>query len=256
MLFLYQKKELHNPWLLAILFGTLIGFKVYTGIAFLAGFGLFAWYHLFIHKRLQPFLLFLFACMLSACIFLPVNAKSGGLFFLPFDKVRDFITYKPLGFYDWELRWIVYYDHHNVLRLLQLGLSMTVLYLIAQFSIKVIGIFPYKKTITFLQKEVVFFCYGIVVFSLLLGMFISQKANFAESYNFFLPASIILSILTSLSLAFFLKDKSRVVQISVALIIVIIIIPRWLYRVHFTFSHTTSFSGISNDELASYTFLC
>ncbi len=244
--------------IISILIGTLAGFKVYTGILALAGLGFLALYNLVFKKDWRISGIFVLSCILSAIIFVPVNANSGGIFFNPVDRARDFVAYQPLGLHDWEMRWRVYLEHNNYIRLVQYGIMMTVVYFLAQFGIKLIGIIPYKKSLSLLDNEKKVFIYGAMLFSFLTGLFFNQTANPSESYNFLIAGSFFLTILTSLTLAQFLKNKKMIFKFIVIFLIIGVTIPRWIYvqRKYLPqYIIPGTFNGVSNEELGTYSFL-
>jgi len=256
LFFKYLDNKYKNIFVLSILFGTLVGFKVYTAIGLLAGLGMIGLYHLVLKRRVDTLIIFIISVVLSAIIFFPVNGNSGGIFFLPFEKVRDFITYKPLGFFDMELRWRIFQEYHNVPRIIHLGILMSIVYFVIQFGTKLIGFVPYKKTFILLGREKILFCLTIIFISIVTGSFISLKANPAESYNFYLPGVLILCLISSLTLTLFLDKKPLPFVICFSLLLITFSMPRWFYRIVTLAPHAiTDFSGISYSELASYDFL-
>ncbi len=249
---------LKSSIIISILIGTLVGFKVYTGLLALSGLGFLAIYQWVIKRDLKILGMFLIACILSLIIFIPVNKNSGGIFLNPIDRARDFITYKPLGLSDWELRFRIYLEHKNYPRLIQYGIMMTVVYFFAQFGVKLIGLIPYKKMLQQLGNEKKVFIYGSMLIMFFIGLFFNQAANPAESYNFFIAGALFLTILTSLILSQFLDKKSLIFQLIFIVFIAGVTMPRWIYvQINYFpfYTITGSFYGISSDELASFNFL-
>lgn len=251
-----SKKNVTQFGLIAFLFGTLIGFKVYTGIALSIGLGIVSLYRFLVKKDYTLIIVSISAMVISLVVFLPVNAHSGGMIFLPFERPRDFITYKNLGFFDMELRWRVYLEHKNNLRLIQYGILMSIVYLVAQYGIKILGFIPIKKTLRILGNEMSIGLYVASLATILIGIFFSQRAHIADSFNFFLPASLLLTFIFSLHLSLLLEHKRKIGLIIITLVI-IITIPRWFHEVaqvgNSLISQNESY--ISQDELKSYQFL-
>lgn len=258
LLFLYIDKKYKNVFVMALIFGSLVGFKIYTGIATAFGLSALAAYHLFFKRNITTSILVVITGILSALVFFPVNAKSGGIFFLPFERGRDFITYKPLGFHDLEMRWRVYEEHKNTPRLIQLGVIMTAIYILAQYGIKILGFIPYKKTLQILGREKVLFLYAAMLPTIFIGIFFSQKAHVSDSFNFFMPAIIILIFLTSLNLTFWLQKRSMLLKTAVISLLIIFSLPRWIYNVSDFLPEVFALqrgSFVPNKELESYYFL-
>ncbi len=256
---LFQAKEKLSKRLIiviALLFGSLLELKVYTGLTFMLGLGGFACFAFF-KKRFDTVWVFVLAGILGAVTFFPNTSPGGGLLFIPFEIPRDFISQKVLGLHDWELRWWIYQDHANYLRVIQYGIYMSLVYLAIQFGIQLIGLFPSKRLVKTLSFERAIPLYIIIISGMILGLFFYQKIGGANVWEFFLPAIIILSLLTSLTIALLLEKAHTIIKVIVVCLIVIIIIPRWFLTVTFTFSneYLYPFHGISNDENASYQYL-
>ena len=99
-------------------------FKIYIGIPFMLGL-----FFLSLIKGLKRSFSvlwsFIIASILSLIQFLPFNASSGGLSFLPVEVPREFIAQKALNLGFIDQRWTIYMTHHNYLRLLEYGILMT-----------------------------------------------------------------------------------------------------------------------------------
>lgn len=244
--------------IISVLTGTLVGFKIYMGISALAGLGLLAFYFLVFKRDLKISGIFILACVLSLIIFIPVNANAGGMFFNLVDRPRDFITYHPLGLYEWDMRWRIYLEHNNYIRIIQYVIMMTTVYFFAQFGTRLIGIIPYKKALLTLGREKNIFIYGTMIFSFLVGLFFSQSAHASDSFNFFIAGGFSLTILTSLNLTLFLDNKKLIFKLIIILMIIIFALPRWVYsqiRYFPLYILPGNFYGVSIEEMNTYNFL-
>jgi hypothetical protein len=224
----------------------------------LCGLGLLGVYEFIFKRGIRTIYNFILALILALIVFLPVNSQSGGIFFNPFDRARDFITYEPFGLNDWELKWRVYAENNNYFRLFQYGVMMSIVYFLAQFGVKVLGLIPFKKTIRYLGKEASITLYGGLFCVFLLGSFFNQAANPAESYNFFIAGGVFLTILTALNFSLCLNNKGRLFQILFILLIGAVTIPRWVYvQIKYLpyYQFPGSFAGVTNEEMDTYNFL-
>jgi hypothetical protein len=237
------------------LFGSLVEFKVYIGIPFLVGLFGFAAFNV-LKKNLMPLLVFIVAAIFTALQYLPFSSSGSGLFFLPFDIPREFMAQSILASSYFDLRWTIYFNHHNYLRLLEYGLIMTLIYFVVQFGIKLFGFFALRKTIKTFGFDLSIFLYSVFVPSLILGLFFYQKIGGANIWEFFMPISIVLSIIISLNLALYLP-KNKIIKGILILAIVVIVIPRWFYSINVALNadYFSGFHGISNSELSTYNFL-
>lgn len=239
-----------------LLFGSLAMFKIYIGIPFMLGL-----FFLSLIKGLKRSFSvlwsFIIASILSLIQFLPFNASSGGLSFLPVEVPREFIAQKALNLGFIDQRWTIYMTHHNYLRLLEYGILMTAIYLCVVFGLKILAVIPFKKTIKVLGQNYFLFLYFILLSSLVLGLFFYQRVGGANIWEFFMASSLILSILFSLSLSVLLAKFNKVVAVLVVIIIIVFTIPRWIYSVNYYLQadYFSAFHGVSNSELRVYGFL-
>jgi len=251
-----QKFSLRNILLIGFLIGSLIGFKIYMGLGFLMGFGLLALFGL-AKKKYSYVWIIIIAGILSAIQFLPFNAKSGGLYFVLLETPRGFIAQKGLSLGWVDQRWSIYWQHHNYLRLFEYGIFMTLVYLVAQFGVKMLGFVPLKRTLKILGTDFFVLLYSIFLLSLFVSMFFYQKVGGGNIWQFLLPVSLTLTILASLNLSVILEKLNKILAAMIIVAIVIFAIPSWINftAYYFRLDYLSPFHGISSSELSSYDFL-
>lgn len=251
-----KKSSLRLMIIMGLLFGTAIGFKVYTGIAVLMGLALLIGYKL-IKREISFVTLGILAAGVAACIFIPVNSASGGLFLVPFELPRDFVAQQIFGLHDWELRWRIFYAHNNTKRLIQYGVYMTVVYLFAQYGIKLLGLFSFKKMRNVLGAEKSIFMYGTSAAGILLGTFFYQHAGTANIFNFYIAGGLFLTFLSALFVTLLIEKRSQWVQIIVILLVIAFVIPRFVFAgyVNVTTELLQTPTLLSNNDLTSYNFM-
>ena len=242
--------------IMALLFGTAIGFKVYTGIAVMLGLALFIGYKI-VRREITFVGLGILAAAVAACIFIPVNSASGGLFLVPFELPRDFVAQPIFGLHDWELRWRIFYAHSNTKRLLQYGIYMSVVYLFAQYGIKILGLIPIKKMLKILGVEKSVFLYGTSVAGILLGTFFYQHAGTANIFNFYIAGGLFLTFLSALFITLFIENRAFWFQSLVILLVIAFVIPRFVYAgyVNVTTELLQEPTHLTKTDLAAYTFM-
>ena len=255
---LFQQKKLSKKiiFICALLFGSLFEFKVYTAITFMLGLCALAVYSFF-KREFDRVLVFILASVFGALILFPNMSSGSGLFFLPFEVPRDFITQKALGFYDWELRWRIYQEHNNYIRIVQYGIYMSVFYLIAQFGLQLVGLLPLRRVCVVLSSDKTLTFYAIIFFGTALTLFFYQTVGGANIWEFLLPVGFFLSLLSALTVTKLLENKNRLVVFIVISIIVIIVIPRWMVTVYENIKseYLSGFHGISTKEYVAYEYL-
>lgn len=255
--FLFRKEASKRYiMLMALMFGSLFEFKVYTAIVFLAGLGLLALLEL-LKKRTSILFTFILSCILGAIIFLPGLSSASELFYLPFAMPRDFLTQKIFGLLDWQLRWQIYADHNNYLRLYEYGIFMSIIYCVCQFGIQLVGVLPTRNVRRILGFEKLLPLYAIILTAFIIGLQFYQAIGGANIWEFFLPAEIILSLLTALIIATYLEGKSKVLRWLIFASLFIIIIPRWAATVSegIKTEYLSGFHGLTNAEYVSYQYI-
>jgi len=242
--------------LVGFLVGSLIGFKIYMGFGFLMGFGVLGLFGL-IKRKYSYIWIIIVAAIFSALQFLPFNAKSGGLFFLLFETPRGFIAQKGLNLGWIDQRWAIYWQHHNYLRLIEYGVFMAVIYLFAQFGVKLLGFIPLKRTLRILGTDFFVLLYSILIPSLAVSMFFYQKVGGGNIWQFLFPVSLILTILTSLNLSVIILKLNKIIIALLITLMFIFIIPSWINFVGHIFNvdYLSPFHGVSKSELDSYNFI-
>jgi hypothetical protein len=248
--------SLKNIFLSALLIGSVMGFKIYLAIPALIGLSCLAVIHI-IKKKYSTLLILIISVILSLIQFVPFNLSSGGLLFIPFEIPRGFFAQKILDLSYIDQRWEIYIQHHNYPRILEYGLLMSTTYFLLQFGIKLIGIIPSVKASKKIGIDFYLFLFFILASSIILGLFFYQKIGGANIMEFFITASLILSILSSLYLTLILNKVNKPIKIFLILLIIFLVIPRWVEsttnNIYNNFS--SKFSGIVNDELQSYYYL-
>lgn len=242
--------------LCALLFGCLLEFKVYVGIPFLIAFGGYAVGSL-VYKKITPFISFFAAGLLAVILLKSGSSSSAGLIYLPVDIPRDFINQPLLGLRDWQLRWIIFQDHHNIPRLIQYGLYMSGLYLVIQFGLQLLGLIPFPWMIKKLSFEKSFFLYAGILSSFFLGLFFYQTVGGANIWEFFLASAPFLSLLTALSLTLLLQNKQKLLQGITLGVVVLVVIPQWLMSMqgYFQQEYQMGFHGVSSAQATSFRYI-
>lgn len=239
----------------SLVFGSIIGFKVNTGVLVIAGLGGLSLY--FLLKRDWKMLFVpLITLIISLLVYLPVNSGSGIPIFSPFEKTREFIVQEKLKLSSFELARRIYHDHNNVLQEWRMDISMFMIFLLAQFGIRNIGWISVRASIRQLGLPFSIFLYTGIITTTLLGTFFLQPVAPADIFNFFLVASLFLSILSSLSLSNWLARVSPAIKVLIIVVIVVATLPRWIYKTNSVKYYFTATSpNIHATELDAMKFL-
>lgn len=251
-----ERLKINLAIIVSLMFISLLEFKVYTGITFIAGLMILCTFYFFKKKYIYGLLISIIL-LIGSIVFFSTTSTNAGIFLLPFETPRNFIAQKEFGLFDWELRWHIYFEHNNYIRLLQYGIYMSCVYLITQFGPLILGLILLKKSFLYLKLEYTIFLYSVAGSGIISALFFYQKVGGANIWEFLLPVIIILCFLTALNLTVILENKHKLVKYFSILLIMILLLPRWIYSVKNNLFNEVfnGFHGVSIDELASYNFL-
>lgn len=194
-----------------------------------------------------------------AVIYLPVNSGAGGLIFDPLEWPKIFLGSEVLNWRDWTLRQQVYTQAHNYKDIVIFDVIAILITLLCIHGTRLIGLIPGKKIYQKLGWEkIVFFIPGIVLFHFF-GFFTFQQSGGLNIFNFFVVATVVMSLLTAIVLDISLSSKNIFSKMMIVLIIVLTV-PRVIFQTYDTF-HKYFFDAqadshlISNDELQAFSFI-
>lgn len=251
-----KKRNLKLGILMAILFATTVGFKVYVGIFALTGLAALSLYFL-LKKDFKMLIPAILAGLLSAVVYLPVNSNAGGLYFTGLWMFENFIVQPKLGLERMELARTIFYEHQNWIRVAIQEAIYIVLFIFSIFGSKLLGIFQTRKSLSKFPLELNIFLISGILVSAVGGLFFQQKSGQANTFNFLVSIFIIGSLYSALSSTYWIsKVKSRF-SFFIILIIIIFTMPRVFYE---TFANINSISRregyiIEKKELEIFEFL-
>jgi hypothetical protein len=259
-----------------LFFSVMVGIKVYFGLFAIFGFGLVIFIKLAqrffaevktknllesfkasIFYEKQSIVLSFVLLLSAALIYLPPNKSSGGLGYYPLEWAKIFIGPGVLNWGDWWLRHQVYDAHNNIRGKLFLDTIAVIITLICVHGTRLIGLVPSKSLYKKLGIEkILFFVPGAIIFHIL-GMFTLQQSGGFNVFNFFVVATVILSLFSAVVLEHIGFHKKNVFVWLLTIIIITITIPRVAYE---TYAYGTKYinkdvSAIKQEELDAFTFI-
>ncbi len=220
-----KKQDLRTGLVMAIVLGSLIGFKVYTGIFALSGLAFLGIYFL-LTKRLSMIPPLIIALLISAAIYFPVNIGAGGLYFTGLWIFENFAVQPLLGQEHLILAKRIFEDHHNWIRIIITNLTLISMYVISIFGTKLIGVFQSRKSLSIFPLELNIFLLSGIVISTILGFFFQQTSGGANSFNFLVSIFIIGSMYTALTCYYWLEKINKNFMWLLVILIIVLTAPR------------------------------
>jgi hypothetical protein len=232
LFFMYWCKSKKTFWacMAVISLGLVIGAKVNNGLMIIMGaMGLTA--VSMIKRKWDMLAIAVGIGGLAYCVYSLMFIKSGGPVFAPFEMAKMFVVQPYLGFSFLELRREIYLAHNNMLRVLEMQLTMLALFLFSQFGIRNFGWFGIKR----LYKIGGFGIGTIILFGLVgtmaLATLFIQPIGFADIFNSYLAASVFLTVLAATFFSQYIQKKSLITY-AIIICILLATIPRFIYRMN------------------------
>ena len=225
-----EKKNILWGILTALVFGSLIGFKVYVGFFALTGMFFLSAYYLF--KREYNFIIFTsIAVVLSLLIYMPVNKNAGGLFYSGFWRAEDFVTLPTLGLSHLELARRIFSDHNNWFRVLLYDLLFFFILTLGTFGTKIMGFFQSRNSLKVLPLQLNIFLISSLIVSFILGTFFLQSSGGSNSFNFLVSTYVVISIYAGIVCFHWLNKLGKNLKIILTILLILITIPRAGYQI-------------------------
>lgn len=251
-----KKRDMFIGLIMAAVFGSLIGFKVYTAAIILSGLGILSLY--FLYKRNFNMLLPIILTFVISCVlYLPINSGAGGLVFTGFWRFQDFIVQESLHLSHLELARKIYLENNNILRSLSYDLLYAFLYIVFSSGILILGLLQNKKTLKKLPTELNILLLSGLLITCFLGFFFMQKTGGANSSQFLISMYVVGAFYAALSISSWNKKIPKILSIIICTVIIGITSTRVIHDTYLRVEKIINLEGafISNETLDAYTFL-
>ncbi len=252
---LQKNKNLALIFVTSLVFGTLVGFKVYIGIFGLVGLFVLAVVSIF-RKTIYNNLLFVCALAISLMIYIPVNKNAGGLYFTSFWFFENFIVQPGLHFERLELARRIFFNDQKFLKAFLFDGLFILLSIFGLFGTKLIGLIQGKSSLKILPKEMhIFFLSGLSV-SFVLGFFFQQNSGGSNTFNFIVNVFIVLSVYCAATITWITSKKAKI-GIIISIFVIVLTIPRVLYEFQNNMTKIINWNVTTfpNDEVRGLEFL-
>jgi hypothetical protein len=254
--FFEESKNLR--WIIysVITFGVMIGFKAWGGSLLIISLTVAALWQSVIQKKYSIWVILILTITISLIVFLPLYDSSTAAkpVFIPGwllnRMIEDPNRYNMLKYFFLEQ---YYRETNNWIRLIQIYLNQTLIYLIGNLWLRTLGLFVLIRY--FLREKSTSL---ILILSMILGsLFIPLLFNQGRmSYDIiqFGPYSLLLtSIFSAIALEKLSRLFPKAIQLPILLLLLLMFIPSNSQRLKDWFNDKTIY--ISHEELASYNYL-
>lgn len=237
-----KHKKFPAGLLMALVMGSLVGFKIYTGIFVLIGLAALAIYS-------RKFTIPALTLAISLLIYLPVNGASGGLIFNGLYRFENFFSSPDFNLVNFELYRLNAIASNHWLKAAVLELFFIASYLVLLYGTSLLGFFQSKKTLRQLPAELNIFLLTAIGVTAIVGLFFLQNIGGLNTVQFLISLYFVGAIYTALAV-------SRLPNILIAAVILLTIF-RPLHEVGRNIQMLINHEGltVSADELAGLNYL-
>jgi len=227
----YRKKLLLTGIITAIVFGTVYGYKAYTGLFVWPGLAILGALAI-IRKDKQSALMIAGALIIGLTLHFSTNRESGGMFFSGMWRIHDFFAMKEVGLPNMLLARQVFVEHSNWLRIVLSDSIMAVIFLIATFGTKLTALIQTPTSLKKFPLELHLLLLSGIISSFILGMFFLQTQGGSNTGSFLVTIFIACSLYSALSVSHILVPFFRSFFWVVAICIIVMTIPRSLWMTY------------------------
>lgn len=216
---LFNKKTRYAA---VLIFAVMPMVKIYTAILVFSGLGVISLVALLKDRNPGFLYILLTSAFLAGVLYLPINFGAGSLLFAPLLLYKHYMeSGAVIPSYQWILKYQVYFEHGNFIRILQLYVIAILLFFIPSLGIRLVGIFSIKKVFTkkFYTFQHIFLLTAVTVGILIPSFFIQSVAVFVV-VQFFWIVYILLLIPTAFTIAKMI-GKVTVLKAGVTAIVLI-----------------------------------
>ena len=246
MLFYVRKKStLTTIVVSSLLFASIAGMKIYVAFFMFVGLLSIAMYDVIKYKLKISILVGLITVTLVLPVYLQTNVDAGGLYYMGFWRAQNFIVQPWLNLLRMEQARIIYEGDHKWLQVMFFNILFTVIYIVAIYGTKIIALFNTKKTLKQLGYDIHVFLIPALITSFLLGFFYNQDTGESNTFNFLVSVFIFSSLYAAMVLNYVVEKGNKRVSIIFAIIIILLTVPRPIYRTYRNISDIVNKQGFS-----------
>lgn len=230
----WQHRKTWAWWLTLLLFGSLIGFKVYFGLFAIGALGLATlWRTVKKQSNWGEWMGLMFMGLFSAAIYLPSNHGAGGLIFIPLGWPKLLLSMNHLDWNDWWLRQQTYEANQNWRNVGILNGLAVVITLVAMYGTRLVGWLGLVKNLPKNQPSTwAWFWWPMSVLFVFLGFNTMQNPGGFNTFNFIVVVSVPLVLSSAFVIESWWNQKGWRNWVGKILVIILLIltVPRSLHN--------------------------
>ncbi len=253
--------KIKDSWKYGLLAGLMIGLlsqvKIYAGIT---GICCLIIYSFFIFLRYKKIYIFNYlpavfvAGILTVITYFPNNFGVGSLVYAPLLIYHHYMEQPTFARFQWEYKRVIYEQHHNIIRIIQLYIEAIAAFWIINLGIRIFPLFFIKRIINkkFWTNDNNIILMTIILISVIIPSFFIQSLSVFDILQFGWIMLAILAIPTGLVLGDIVQGKNTFLKGIVFLFFLIIAIQNAYYMFLYIFPLHSDVYIVSQKETRFY----
>lgn len=254
-----QKPGKNYFFLITLLGGVAIEFKVYAGLLILGGLLAVGVWRVISKRDFKILLLFVTTGGLASLIYLPNSVGSEGfLVWHPFWFIRTMVVAPDrLDMIEWEWRRQTYLSENNLKRVIQMEAMAFFVFLFGNLGMRFLGFWVIIKKVrqNIFRHEFEIFLFSITAAAFLIPVFFVQKGVAWNAIQFNQYFLLLFGLVAASAVAEILELlRNNTLKILIAIVIIILAVPTQIGLL-WQFYSNPPLSKISNEEITALNFL-
>lgn len=238
-----KKKDVYTGVIMAMVLGSLIGFKVYVGMFVVSGFAFLALYYI-VTKKYSSLLPIILMYLLSFTLWMLVNKDAGGLAFTGFWRFEDFIVQPVLGLSHLELARRVFLENYDMLRAFLYDLFFAFLYIVFSSGTVLLGFFQTKRSMQKIPRGFTIVLVTGLISTCIAGFFFLQKTGGANSSQFLISIYIVGAIYASLAISWWTRRLAPRILLIVSIAVILFTSTRVIHDTYDRVQRIINLNGV------------
>lgn len=224
--------KIKDSWGCGLLAGVILGVlsqtKIYAGITGISCLIIYSCF-IFLRYKRKYALNYLFAIFTTGIItvitYFPNNLGVGTLVFAPFLIYRHYMEQTLLNPFHWEIQRIIFAEHHNIIRMIQLYIEAFIFFWVINLGIRIVPLFFIKRIISkqFWISDSNIIILTMILIPIIVPSFFIQSISVFDILQFDWIVLALLSIPAGLVLGDIVQKKSAFLRGTVFILVLIIV---------------------------------
>lgn len=251
-----KRKDFLSGFLMVLVMGVLLGFKIYSGLFALLGLSALGVY-LLLRKNVRMILPLIVVIIISFSYHIQINKGAGGIYFNGLWRFENFVQHEDLAISKLDYLRLEALQKNKIHQVFVFETVIIILYFTFLFGTVNFGFLQSKNSLKLFPKELNIFLISAILGSLFIGSFFSQQTGGTNTIQFIITAFIVATFYAALSINYWVGKLPKRLAVIVGAIVLVLTLPRAFHETGQNIVMILRSDGmkISNSQLESIDFL-